>query len=263
MKILFVGDVVGKPGRNALTDHLSELKKETQADFCIVNGENAAAGRGITEKIADELYRAGADLLSTGNHVWDQKEFRKDIINNRKLVRPLNFPPGNPGRGWVRVEPHGWDVPLTLIQLQGRVFMTPIDCPFQAMDKFFKEHEDEDLGIIVLDFHGEATSEKIAIGWYLDGKVSAIIGTHTHIQTADETLLPKGTAYITDVGMTGPHHSIIGCDVDTILTKFRYAQPVQHVMAKDDVKICAVLINVDPQTRKALSIERIQMKVKN
>ena len=261
MKILFIGDIYGKPGREALNKHLTRLKKEKNINWCIVNGENAAAGRGLTKKLSDELFDSGADILTTGNHVWDQKEYVKCIDFEEKVIRPLNFPPGNPGRGWIRVQNYEDECPLTIVQLQGRVFMNEIDCPFQAMDKLLEKREEEDYGFILVDFHAEASSEKIAMGWYLDGKVGAVVGTHTHVQTADEIILPNGTAFISDVGMTGPHKSVIGAEIEEVIHKYKTNQPVRFKVAKDDVRISGVVITVDTQTRKALDIERFQIPV--
>ena len=258
MNLLFVGDVMGRPGRRALRKILPELRQEYAIDFCITNGENAAGGKGITHKVARELFEYGTDVVTLGNHSWDNKDVFNFINQEERVIRPLNFPPGNPGRGYVTLDPPG-QPRITVVLLQGRVFMVPIDCPFLSIDRFLQEKSDR--GVVIVDVHGDATSEKVALGWFLDGRVSAVIGTHTHVQTADETILPKGTAYITDVGMTGPHRSVIGCKIDEMMRRFLYKLPASNEVAREDVKICAVVIKIEPDTGKATWIKRLRIDV--
>jgi metallophosphoesterase (TIGR00282 family) len=258
IRLLFVGDVVGKPGRKALECHLPSLLESRKVDLCIVNAENAAGGKGLTRKVAEELFARGADILSTGNHVWDERDIFELIENDDRVIRPANFPPGVPGRGWTRVKT-AVGIEVAVIQIQGRVFMDMIDCPFRAMDSVLKQPGMATVKIV--DFHADATSEKVAMGWYLDGRVSALIGTHTHVPTADERILPKGTAYITDVGMTGPFDSVIGVQISPIIDRFIYRLPTRNTVARDNVKICAVQVDIDEETGQALSIERILQSV--
>ena len=259
-KILFIGDVIGRPGRCAVRDVLPELKAEHQYQLVIANGENLAGGLGLTRETADELFSYGVDLLTTGNHIWDKKESLSYIDSDERVLRPANYPQGVPGRGYAVVE-FSENIPVAVINLSGRIFMDPLDDPFAGAKDIIGKLREE-ARIIVLDFHAEATSEKITMGWHLDGQVSAVIGTHTHVQTADETVLPNGTAYITDVGMTGPVDSIIGMRKDQIIRKFLKQMPVRFEVAKGRVLVCAVVVGVDPTTGKATSIERIQRIVK-
>ena len=233
------------------------MKQRGDVDAIVVNGENAAAGRGITPALVTELLDAGADVITLGDHAWDQKELIPFIDMEPRLIRPLNFAPGSPGRGWARVDtPKG---SLSVIQVIGRVFMDPYDCPFRAFDQLMKLHPE--LGPrIVVEIHAEATSEKIAFGRYLEGRVSSVAGTHTHVQTSDETILPKGTAFITDLGMTGPKNSVIGRAVEPVLQKFLTGMPVKMDMAKDDVVLEGAIIDLDGSGR-ARGIERIRVSV--
>ena len=254
-RILAIGDVVGKPGRLALEKELASVRERLRVDLCVANGENAAGGAGITEKIAGALHACGADVITTGNHVWDRKEAVSYIQRATHLLRPANYPPGVGGIGsGVFETPEG--IPVGVINLQGRTFMGDLDCPFRIAER---EIEKVGTTVTVVDFHAEATSEKMAMGWYLDGRVSAVIGTHTHVQTADERILPGGTAYITDVGMTGPHDSVIGTECEAVLKRFLTQMPVKFAPAKANVKLCGVLLEVDEETGRARRIERLRM----
>lgn len=257
MRVLHVGDINGSPGRQAFMKIAAPMKQRGDVDAIVVNGENAAAGRGITPALVTELLDAGADVITLGDHAWDQKELIPFIDMEPRLIRPLNFAPGSPGRGWARVDtPKG---SLSVIQVIGRVFMDPYDCPFRAFDQLMKLHPE--LGPrIVVEIHAEATSEKIAFGRYLEGRVSSVAGTHTHVQTSDETILPKGTAFITDLGMTGPKNSVIGRAVEPVLQKFLTGMPVKMDMAKDDVVLEGAIIDLDGSGR-ARGIERIRVSV--
>jgi metallophosphoesterase (TIGR00282 family) len=259
MNLLIAGDVVGGPGRLALAVIAGRMKQAGQADFVIANAENAAGGRGITQPLAEALFAGGADALTLGDHAWDQKELVKTIDREPRLVRPANYAPGCPGRGWSTFEtPHG---KVTVISLQGRTFMPPTDCPFRAADAILARGS-ADLGkIIIVDMHAEATSEKIAMGRYLDGRVSAVVGTHTHVQTADDAILPKGTAYLTDLGMTGPKDSVLGRDVAAVLKKFLTGMPQQFEIAVNDVRFEGLLVTVDEKTGLASKVKRIQEKI--
>lgn len=256
MRILIVGDIVGSPGRTAFARVVGQMRTNRDVDFVVANAENAAGGRGLTPALAEELFRAGADVLTTGDHVWDQKELVKHIDQEPRILRPANYPPGCPGKGCITVEtPAG---PVTVVALVGRVFMNPADCPFRTVDQILGSCPGK---ITVVDMHGEATSEKIAMGRYLDGRVSAVVGTHTHVQTSDETILPKGTAYITDLGMTGPKDSVLGRDVESILHKFLTGMPSPFEVATKDVSLEGVLVTVDEKTGKASRIKRIREKM--
>jgi metallophosphoesterase (TIGR00282 family) len=259
MNILMAGDIVGGPGRLAFAAVAGRMKQARQADFVIANAENAAGGRGITQPLAEALFAAGADAVTLGDHAWDQKELIKTIDREPRIVRPANYAPGCPGRGWSTFEtPHG---KITVISLQGRTFMPPSDCPFRAADVILGRGN-ADLGkIIVVDMHAEATSEKIAMGRYLDGRVSAVVGTHTHVQTADDAILPKGTAYLTDLGMTGPKDSVLGRDLAAVLKKFLTGMPQQFEIATGDVRCEGLLMTVDEKTGQATKVKRIQEKL--
>jgi len=250
---LFLGDLIGRPGRRALRKCLPALIEKYSPALVIANGENAAGGVGITEKVGQELL-AQVDVLTSGNHIWDKKEAFDYLKREPRLLRPANYPPVNPGKGTYIFEP-GSGQKVGVLNLQGRVFMEPIDCPFRVADE-----EVEKLRaltpVIIVDFHAEATSEKQALGWYLDGRVSAVIGTHTHVPTADERILPQGTAFITDVGMVGGYSSVIGIRRDQALKRFLTARPQRFEPAKEGVFFSAVFIEVDNQTGKALSIQR-------
>ncbi|WP_458413832.1 TIGR00282 family metallophosphoesterase [Schinkia sp. CFF1] len=254
MRILFVGDVVGSPGRNMIKTYLPKLKNKYKAHVTIINGENAASGRGITEKIYRSFLEAGAHAVTLGNHTWDNKEIFEFIDEAKFLVRPANFPEGTPGKGFVILNLNG--IEIGIINLQGRTFLPPLDCPFKKVDELIAEIKKR-TNIIFVDFHAEATSEKQAMGWYLDGKVSAVVGTHTHVQTADDRILPGGTAYITDVGMTGPYDGILGMERQAVLKKFITSLPVRFEVSSGREQLSAVVIDIDPKTGKAQKIERI------
>jgi hypothetical protein len=256
VQIAFIGDIVGEAGRKALFLHLSQLVADHGVDFVIANGENAAGGFGITGNIASKLHAYGVDCITTGNHVWRNRDVFNIIDNSARLIRPANYPSGTPGRGWTIIEKNG--VKLGVLNLQGRVFMEPLDCPFRTARKELSAIRKETHNVVV-DFHGEATSEKIAMGWYLDGQASAVVGTHTHVQTADERVLPGGTAYITDLGMTGPFDSVIGVRKEIALKKFVQQIPSKFIIADGDARVNGVVISIDAETGKAAGITRVVM----
>jgi hypothetical protein len=255
--LLFIGDIVGRPGRQMVRRALPSLVEEYAIDLVIANVENAAAGFGITREIGDELLDLGVDVMTSGNHVWDRKEALAYIGTEARLLRPANFPSGAPGRGtYVARSRDGQNVGV--INVMGRVFMHPLDDPFRSV---LAEIEDirARTRIILVDFHAEATSEKQAMGWHLDGVVTAVVGTHTHVQTADERLLPSGTAYVTDVGMTGPHDSIIGTEIAAALNRFRTGMPARLDAATANPRLNAVVIEADPATGRAVDIHRLNL----
>jgi 2',3'-cyclic-nucleotide 2'-phosphodiesterase len=256
MKVLMVGDVVGKSGRNAVMELVPKLRSAHKADFVIVNGENAAGGLGITRDIAlAMLDNAKVDVITLGNHAWAKRESHVYLDEELRILRPANYPPGVPGRGYGLYQtPFG---PVAVMSLQGRTFMDPVDDPFRAVDILLEEIHGATKTIFV-DFHAEATSEKQAFGWYVDGRVSAVIGTHTHVQTADERILPGGTAYLTDMGMTGPIDSVIGMKREIVLPRFTTLMPARFEVAEGPSRLCGVLIEVDPPTGRATAISRIQ-----
>ncbi|HXT86317.1 MAG TPA: TIGR00282 family metallophosphoesterase [Verrucomicrobiae bacterium] len=258
MRLLFVGDIVGSPGRRILRDHLADMVQQRGIDLAIVNCENAASGFGITPRLADELFAAGADVLSGGNHIWDRKEILEYFPHQPRLLRPANFPDGLPGSGLFTGKTRS-GIDYAVLNLQGRTFMAPIDCPFRAAERELARIPPE-TKIIVVDMHAETTSEKQAMGWFLDGKVSAVVGTHTHVMTADAHVLPKGTAFITDVGMTGPHDSIIGMAKETIIERFLNSLPARFEVAEGDVQLHAVVIDADEPTGRARSIETVVVR---
>lgn len=262
MKILFIGDIVGNPGRRAVNEFLRKLNKtsENLYDFIIANGENAAGGRGLTFDVVDGLLAAGVSAITTGNHVWDQKEIFDFVDTTPQLIRPANYPTEVPGRGFTIVSSVDGSSKLGVINLAGQIFMNRYTNPFHALDEILPELKAE-TPYVILDFHAEATSEKIAMGWHADSKVGAVVGTHTHVQTADERVLPQGTAYITDVGMTGPHDSVIGSRIDKVVESYLTMMPTRFGVAKDNIKLNAVEIELDDETGLALSIERIQYQV--
>ncbi len=255
MRILFLGDIVGRPGRRAVHELLPALKKKYEPRFTIANGENAAGGNGITEEIADDLCSAGVDVLTMGNHVWDNKDIYNFIDSDSRIIRPANYPPDSPGSGYTLARKANCQIGV--VNLSGRVFMPPLDCPFRAVDQIIPILKKE-TPIIIIDFHAEATSEKNALGWYVDGRATAVVGTHTHIQTADERILPRETAYITDVGMTGPRDSILGVRTDLVLDKLIGLRPVRFEVASGPLQLNAVAIDVDELSGKAREILRIQ-----
>lgn len=255
MRILFASDIFGRPGREALMSRMSELTEKYGPDFVIANGENAASGAGITTKIANKLLASGVDVLTTGNHIWKQKDIFPMLNESDRIVRPANFLPSNPGRGWILREKEG--MKLAVVNLSGNLYIGAPRGAFQVIDGLLKEIP-ADVRHILVDMHAEATSEKVAMGRYLDGRVTAVIGTHTHVQTADEKILPKGTAYITDAGMTGPRDSVIGVKKEIILQRFLTEMPVRFEVADEDVWIEGVLIDADENGR-ATAIERLQL----
>lgn len=254
MKILFIGDIVGKPGRNAIRELLPGIVSRNGIDCVIANCENAAAGFGVTRDVVDELFQSHIDVLTSGNHIWDKKEVMDFIQDFKRLLRPANYPVGTPGFGSL-VIPTRSDVNVGIINLAGRIFMPSLDCPFRTAEKEI-ERLKPTTSIIIVDVHGEATSEKKALGWFLDGRVSAVLGTHTHVQTADEAILPQGTAYISDVGMTGPFDSVIGIKKEEIITRFLTQIPNKFDVAKGDVRLQGVILDVDEKSGKSTHIER-------
>ncbi len=255
MRILFVGDVVGKPGRRAVSQLLPQLRSELGIDLAVVNGENAAGGAGLTAEIARELRDAGADVVSNGNHVWDQRQFKDEIGTLDFAIRPVNLPPNNPGRGWVIVKG------ALVVNAIGRVFMAAADDPFRGVDAVLQQLGASAPKVRILDWHAEATSEKLAMGWHLDGRFSAVLGTHTHVPTANPRVLPGGTALVCDTGMVGPRDSILGMRPDIILERFRTGMPVRFQVADGPVSFNSVVVDVDEQTGQARSVERVDREV--
>jgi len=256
LRVLFIGDVVGRPGRLVIRETLDSLVDRHKIDLVVANAENAAGGFGVTPDSAEELFEAGVHVLTTGNHVWDKKDALLLLDQEERIIRPANYPPGVPGKGMVTVKtPAG--LPVTVVNLSGRVFMDTVDCPFRVIDETLARMAPEH-GCVLVDFHAEATSEKRAMADYLDGRVQALVGTHTHVQTADERVLPGGTAYITDVGMTGNESaSVIGIDPAAARKRFLTQMPVRFNLAKGIPDLNAVLLELDPESRKALSIQRV------
>ncbi len=251
MRILAIGDIIGKPGRNAVRDLLPGLRREHRINLIIGNGENTAGGIGITPSTAQELFDSGIDVITTGNHVWAHKDIIPYLDGNLAVVRPLNYPPSAPGRGYLYKDG------VLVVNLIGRTFMGNFDCPFRAMDQLLSKVEGKS-NIIIVDFHAEATSEKVAMGWYLDGRVSAVLGTHTHVGTIDGRILSGGTAYVTDIGMVGPLNSVIGDDPHAVIDRFLTQMPSRLPVADGPVVFNAVLIEVDEQTGKATAITRVE-----
>ncbi|MCF6148900.1 MAG: TIGR00282 family metallophosphoesterase [Candidatus Kuenenia sp.] len=261
VNVLLLGDIVGSPGRTIIKNKLKPFIEKEEIHFCIANGENAAAGAGITEKIAKELFSYGIDVITMGDHIWDKKEKVHVLEIHKNIIRPHNYSPYAIGKGYV-VAQSKLGYPIGVINLLGRVFMKPIDCPFRGVEKVLGILSQE-TKMIFVDMHAEATSEKIAMGWFLDGRVSAVVGTHTHVVTADEKILPRGTAYISDIGMTGPHESILGRKIDCVLKAIVTQMPTRFDVAENDVRMNGVKIVVDSQTGKAESIKRIEVKEEN
>ncbi|NLV32156.1 MAG: TIGR00282 family metallophosphoesterase [Acidobacteria bacterium] len=259
MRVFFIGDIFGKPGRRLIQDRLQALIHEYRIDFCIANVENAAAGFGVTPQIAEDLLRSGIDCMTTGNHIWDKRAVVPYLAEQPRLLRPHNYPRGVPGTG-IYIGDTNCGVRVGVLNLQGRVFMTAIDCPFtvalEAVERMRRE-----TPVIIVDFHAEATSEKQALGWHLDGRVSAVAGTHTHVLTADERVLPGGTAYITDLGMTGPHDSVIGSEPRLALERLLLGLPSRLEPASGNLKICGAVIDIRESDGRALSIERVSLPV--
>ena len=257
VKILFIGDIIGKPGRQALSRELHRLVDRHNVDIVIANGENAAGGFGLTEETAKELFKQGIHLLTGGNHIWDKKEQVPLILADPRILRPANYPAGALGNGSaVLTTPGG--VKVGVLNLEGRVYMKTLECPFKVADREIERLKQE-TNIIFIDFHAEATSEKSALGWYLDGRVSAVVGTHTHVQTADERILTQGTAFLTDAGMTGAFDSVIGMGKEETISRFLTQLPSKFEVAKKDIRLNGVVIGVDQQSGKAVSIERINI----
>ncbi|MFO0752176.1 MAG: TIGR00282 family metallophosphoesterase [Thermodesulfovibrionales bacterium] len=257
MKVLFIGDIVGKIGRQAVKALLPNISSRYKTDLVVANGENAAGGFGINEKTASELFESGVHLITTGNHVWDKKDAIPYIAKEDRLLRPLNYPDGVPGSGSILFTLPSKET-VAVVNVAGRVFMTPIDCPFRTTKKEV-ERLRQHTGIIIVDLHAEATSEKTAFGYFLDGQVSAVVGTHTHVQTADEKILPGGTAYITDVGMTGPAVSVIGIEKEQIVEKFLLQMPMKYDVAGGKALLSAVVIEIDEKSGRATGIQRLQL----
>ncbi len=256
MRLLFFGDIFGKPGRQVLYDQLPALKSEFSPDFIIINGENIADGRGLTEKTVKPLFNAGVDIVTGGNHLWDRNESWDYIRETPAIVKPLNFPATAPGHSVCVLRKN--DLELTVLALCGQVYMPPCDSPFTALERWLENNPGHEERCVMADIHAESTAEKRALAWYVDGHISALLGTHTHIQTADEEILPQGTAYITDVGMTGSHDSVIGVKKDIILDKFRHALPRRYETSDLGLQVNAVYLELDTGTGKALKIERLR-----
>ena len=259
MKILFIGDIVGEPGRRAVAELLPGIKKANGVEFVIGNAENVAGGSGITPSLADELFASGLDVITSGDHVWKRKEIIERIDSDRRILRPANYPAGAPGFGSTVIKSES-GIEVGVINLIGRVFMQALECPFRTAKEEIDKIKNK-ARIIIVDMHAEATSEKIALGWYLDGTVSAIIGTHTHVQTADEKILPGGTAFLCDAGMTGPLDGVIGRKKEQILARFLTQMPMKFEMAEGDIQLQGAVIDIDEKTGKANSIKRIQKKL--
>ena len=257
MKVLVIGDIVARPGRTAVLERIEDLRERYKADLIIANVENLAGGYSITPPLVEELLAVGVDVMTSGNHIFDKREAIAYINQQPKLLRPANYPPGTPGNGMWVGQVNG--VGVAVINLIGRVFMGPADDPFRAADALLREL-DPSVRVRLVDFHAEATSEKCALGWYLDGRVSAIFGTHTHVQTADERILPQGTAYITDIGMTGSHAGVIGMDRDDVIARFLTVTHRRLESAKGDVRICGIALDIDEQTGRAREISRFAIK---
>jgi hypothetical protein len=254
MKILFIGDIVGRPGRETVKKLLPVIKQRENIDFIIANGENSAGGAGLNATVAGELFSYGVNVLTLGNHTWKRKEV-SEIIDNENVLRPANYPPNVPGKGYKIYDCKG--IKLAVVNLMGRVYMTNIDCPFRAADVIIEKLREEKVKLIIVDIHAEITSEKVSLGWYLDGKISALLGTHTHVQTADERILPQGTAYITDTGMTGSRDSVIGIKKEIIIKKYLTQLPFNFEVAEGDLCIAGVVVDIDEDTGRARSIKRV------
>lgn len=258
MKVIIIGDVVGKPGRKILAATLTKLKERHEAEFVVANVENAAEGAGVVPKVGDEILNAGVDVMTSGNHIFDKREVIQYIENQPRLLRPANYAPDAPGKGlWLGSTASGTQV--AVINIQGRVFMPPTDCPFRTADRLLAEIGKR-ASVIIVDHHAEATSEKLAMGRYLDGRVSVVVGTHTHVQTADEQILPGGTGYITDLGMTGPYDSVIGVESQLVITRFVRGLPIRYQTASQNPQLHGVVVEIDERTGKSVGIIRLQVK---
>jgi metallophosphoesterase (TIGR00282 family) len=260
IRILFLGDIVGEPGRKAVTEQLAAIRESEQIDFVIANGENAAGGKGITPKIAIDLLRSGVAVITTGDHVWDQKEIIDYLPTEPRLLRPLNYPDGTPGQGSVVLEtPKGR---IGVIQAQGRSFIQPpLENPYTAVEAEAARMRSDGIGPIFVDYHAETTSEKIAMGRHLDGKVSGVVGTHTHVQTADERIFPGGTGYLTDAGMCGPEDSVLGRSIDSVVFRFRTGLPTRYPIAKGPVRLCGAIMEIESASGRCLSIRRFSQLI--
>lgn len=255
MNILLIGDIIGQPGRDAIRELLPRLRKDNNIEFTIANGENAAGGNGLTPKVSEELFSCGIDVITSGDHIWKNKEILKIIDQDPRILRPANYPAGAPGRGYsVYLTSIGNSV--AVINLMGRVFMQAIDCPFKVVSRIINEISTK-TPVIIVDFHAEATSEKIAMGWHLDGKASCVAGTHTHVPTRDARLLPQGTAYLTDLGMVGSQDSVIGVNKDAVLRRFLTQLPTRFEPAKENIWLYGAIVSVDPDTGKAKDIKMV------
>jgi metallophosphoesterase (TIGR00282 family) len=258
MKLLFIGDIVGRPGRDLVRRHLKALAASLEADLVIANGENAAGGAGITRENMYEMFTAGVDVITSGNHVWDKRETLEFIGAEPRLLRPANYPDGTPGAGsFVALSKSG--VRVGVVNVMGRVFLHAIDDPFRVADREIARVKDDGAQIVFVDVHAETTSEKMALGWYLDGRVSAVVGTHTHVQTADARILPGGTAYLSDAGMTGPHDGVIGMDREAVIARFITGRPTRFEPASGDPRLHGVTVTADPLTGKATAIELVAL----
>lgn len=258
VRVLFIGDLVGKAGWRAVEEHAHRLVDHRRIDFVIVNVENAADGLGVTPEHAEDLFSMGVHCLTSGNHIWDRREIRDYLRSERRLIRPANYPPDLPGSGlFVGETPGG--VPVAVVNIMGRVFMPPVDDPFRMAADIVGEARRQ-APLVIVDMHAEATSEKMAMGWHLDGQATAVLGTHTHVQTADERVLPGGTAYITDVGMTGPYDSVIGMEKEPVLSRFLNHTQARMTAARGDARLCAVVVEADPATGRATGIERFMLR---
>ncbi|MBN2031287.1 TIGR00282 family metallophosphoesterase [bacterium] len=258
MEILFIADIVGKPGYDIVAKYIKDFKRKHHINLTIANGENSASGKGITPKIAYSFFDIGIDIITSGNHIWDKRQSVDLLEDDPRILRPMNYPPECPGHGSTIFETMENDR-IGIINLQGRSFMYPIDCPFRSADTEVQRMNEQGISLILIDFHAEATAEKMALGWYLDGRINAVIGTHTHVQTADERILPHGTAYITDVGMTGPIYSVIGMDIETAIHRFRTQLPIYYKMADGESMFCGVIVSIDRDSGKTKSISRFQV----
>ena len=257
LRCMIIGDIIGKPGRLAVVANLRDLRAELDLDLVVANGENLAAGAGLTPSLAEELFANGVDVITSGNHIWDKREIYDYLDSGRPVLRPMNYPDDAPGKGWLLATlPDGDRV--AVINVMGRVFMNQLDSPFAAMDSLLDEAAEPLPPVRIVDFHCEITSEKNAMGWYLDGRVTAVLGTHTHVPTADARLLPKGTAYISDVGMTGPRDSVIGFSLETVLPRFLSHLPTRFAVAEGPVSFNAVVVEADRASGRALSISQLQ-----
>jgi 2',3'-cyclic-nucleotide 2'-phosphodiesterase len=259
VKILFIGDIIGRPGRRIIKTYLQELISTEKIDLVIANGENAAGGFGINQEVCQELLTSGVDVITMGNHTWDNKAIFQLLERERRVIRPANYPGGTPGEGYYITETQK-GVGVGVINLLGQVFLEPLACPFQTANECVADLKRK-TNIIIIDFHAEATSEKMALGWYLDGRVSAVLGTHTHITTADERILPKGTGYITDVGMTGPSNSILGIDPDIVIKKFLTHLPARFEVASGPIELNAVILEINEEGLTT-AIKRIRRDIK-